>query len=375
MANTKRKISHTDYMHCYQYFKRAIQTGRIFTNTEHSLISDKAKHEFSLLICQDNDNSCLQALQNWIDQFIDQKTWGRCYRAANQKRYLDEHQNRTINISDNAHGKLKTYAQSYNLSLSQAIINLIDNDIVSNSKEPYQLTLDACADYRGITSDALLEKLINSERRSIEYDKERAEELLKKTDKESKLYKINDRKISKLFKTHLDHLSRIYDPRDIYSDVTDFLEVIVKDSIISGEVDKDKIVHSESIKVMRSNYFDYASTIASFVASITGTLDVFLTRQLFKTEHNMVFVGMPINLEVAVRLYKIMVRQAGAEKSDFLKTLSKRMKAKNRSSRASDHMDNWASPFDCLCRDDELYTDNSYNLLCQYKDHTWPSRL
>ena len=74
-------------------------------------------------------------------------------------------------------------------------------------------------------------------------------------------------------------------------------------------------------------------------------------------------------------LPKIMIRQAGSEKSDFLKTLNKRMKAKNRSSRASEHMSNWISPFDYLSRNDELYTDNSYDLLCQYKDEMWSSKF
>jgi len=371
MVNQKRKVSHTDYIHCYKYFARAIQTARFLSSDEYDSIRDHAKHHFLLLSCKENDSLAIQTLQNWIDQFIDHKTWSKCYRSANQKRYIEEHSSRTINLNNIAHSKLKSYALIHDLNLSEAIIHLIDEPIMFKSEKLVQDKLNTCAIYRNLSQAALIEKLVDTECKSIQYEKERIAEEIKKTTKETKIYKINNRTISKLFSTHLDHLNRLYDPRDIYSDVTDFLQILVNDKIISGDIEQDQIVHSESIKVMRSNYFDFSSTIASFVASVTGTMDVFLTRQAFKTEHSIVFVGMPTNLEVAIRLYKIMIRQAGSEKSNFLKTLSKRMKTKNRSSRASEYMSDWTSPFDCLSSDEELYTDNSYTILCQYKDEMW----
>ena len=178
MANKKRKVSHIDFLHCHQYFERAIQSGRFLDGGETDTIHNKAKQHFLDLPRQENDEQSIQALQNWIDQFVDNETWGKCYRSLNQRRYLDMHDSRTININEHTHVKLKSYAQKNNINLSDAITNLLDGCILSNKEEPNHKKLQACADYRQVSPETLLENLIDSECKSIEYAKVRAAEAL-----------------------------------------------------------------------------------------------------------------------------------------------------------------------------------------------------
>jgi hypothetical protein len=123
MSKQKRKVSLDDYVSCWNYFQRAIQNNRFMKNQD-NILRAKATHAFSELNADASDEESVQPLQLWIDNFVDSATWGRCYRALNQKKYLVENNHRTITISNEAYEALKIVSGQKNLSLSQAILDV-----------------------------------------------------------------------------------------------------------------------------------------------------------------------------------------------------------------------------------------------------------
>ena len=123
MPNKKRKVSLDDYAACYQYFHRAIQNNRFMKGEQHATVRASAIQSFGELKSNAPDEENVRLFQLWIDDFVDPSTWSRCYRALNQKKYLVEHNQRTITISNEAHNVLKNLSNKKNISFSQLIID------------------------------------------------------------------------------------------------------------------------------------------------------------------------------------------------------------------------------------------------------------
>ena len=121
MSNKKRTISRDDYTSCYQYFHRAIQNNRFLNNEQYDAIRVHAIHAFSELNSEANSEESVRLFQLWLDNFVDSTTWGRCYRALNQKKYLVKNQQRTITINNEAYKVLKKLAHQNKVGLSQII--------------------------------------------------------------------------------------------------------------------------------------------------------------------------------------------------------------------------------------------------------------
>ena len=178
-------------------------------------------------------------------------------------------------------------------------------------------------------------------------------------------------KFGKPFKEHFGDLNNCTDARDLVYYADEFFEAITQQNLISGKVIPTSILQSPPVKVARGAYLEFGGDIASFIASKAGTKDVFLTKGLFKVEHTCVFIGMPDNVEVSHRLFTFLFRQAKKAKSEFLQSLSKRIKPNNRSKRAKDYMYRWVSPFGYVSGSDELYQADSYDLLSDYSEKMW----
>tara|TARA_Y100000588_G_scaffold394932_1_gene518439 strand:- start:4117 stop:5367 length:1251 start_codon:yes stop_codon:yes gene_type:complete len=252
--------------------------------------------------------------------------------------------------------------------------NCRDNQLTPLSNQDYE-TLTECANYRNQSIEKQLKLLIDKEKQQIEFDKKRIEREKKEKARESaKTYNRRTAKIGKPFKKHFPSTGFLYHPMDLVHDSDDFIEELVESKVISGKVVAEKIVKSKLFKITRSAYFSFGMEIAHFVGSKDGTKHVFLTGGLFRVEHHCAFVGMPDNVEVSVRLYSFLMSQAKKAKTDFLRTLSKRMKSSNKSKRAKDYMLDWVQAFGGICGYDELYDNDSYELLCQFSSEQWDTK-
>ena len=252
--------------------------------------------------------------------------------------------------------------------------NCSDNQLTPLSNQDYE-TLTECANYRNQSIEQQLKLLINKEKQQIEFDKKRIEREKKEKAREAaETYDRRTAKIGKPFKKHFPGTGYLHHSMDLVHDTDDFIEELVESKVISGKVVAEQIVKSKLFKITRSTYFSFGMEIAHFVGSKAGTKHVFLTGGLFRVEHHCAFVGMPDNVEVSVRLYSFLMSQAKKAKTDFLKTLSKRMKSSNRSKRAKDYMFDWVQAFGGICGYDELYDNDSYELLCQFSSEQWDTR-
>ena len=120
MANKKRNVSRDDYIACYHYFERAIQNNRFMSDETNNSVRVQAVQAFAELKSTAEDEETVHLFQLWLDEFVDSKTFSRCYRALNQKKYLRENTLRTITISDEAYSALKDLAHQNHVSLSVA---------------------------------------------------------------------------------------------------------------------------------------------------------------------------------------------------------------------------------------------------------------
>ncbi|CAM4489503.1 MAG: hypothetical protein LEGION0403_FIIPPAGN_02505 [Legionella sp.] len=126
MANKKRTLSAQDVLPCHAYFQRAIQNQQ-FRNDLQEASRTQAIDEFLKINIDAIDEETITRLQTWIDAFVDATTWRLCYRALNQKKYLAKNKPKNLSISNEAYAALKQYARQQNMSLSEAIIQLLEN--------------------------------------------------------------------------------------------------------------------------------------------------------------------------------------------------------------------------------------------------------
>src|SRR5260370_26089475 len=77
------KIIKNDFIGVYLYFKRSIDTGRF--DTDYSVLME-AENALSATMLQSGTEKRHQALQNWVDQYVNTKQWGSCLKALCQQK-------------------------------------------------------------------------------------------------------------------------------------------------------------------------------------------------------------------------------------------------------------------------------------------------
>lgn len=135
MANKKRKVSLDDFLMCHGYFFRAIREPGFMNQEGEGALRNQVIEQFSEIPTHEVNENSIHALQLWIDRFIDAKTWGRCYRALNQKKYLSKSNLMTLQINKDTYQSLKSFATENKLNYSQAIAELLmvaNEPIISN---------------------------------------------------------------------------------------------------------------------------------------------------------------------------------------------------------------------------------------------------
>lgn len=281
VPNKKRKVSSNDCLQCYDYFKRAIIENRLFSEkTDHR--HQSAVKDFWMININGEISDCIESLQAWINLYVDEVAWKKCYRAINQKNYTAKRNTKSVVISVDAYQVLQELNDKTNKSFSELIISLKDspnmnaNDnnsammiakhsdnvvylnsgntgesLLPLSNQDYE-ALEECANYRNQSIEQQVSSLINQEKRHIEYDKQRIEQEKKEKAREvAKIYDKRTAKIGKPFKKHFPSNGYLHYPMDLAYDADDFIEELVKSSLISGKVVAQEVVKSKLIKITR----------------------------------------------------------------------------------------------------------------------------
>lgn len=183
-------------------------------------------------------------------------------------------------------------------------------------KPDTQQKIFALANKAGISPDEVLNTLTSDEiernrllKISDELDKERT---TKETAPSQKIAKICNKHLSKL-----DHESESFAIRKTIENLhTDLL----RQKIVSVNTRDGCIVESPRLKTSRVDYYWYAGVLAKRTAMWFGTLDVYLWDELLHPLSEIVFIGMPANVEICyqvfLHLYQLFKKAKASYKKD-----------------------------------------------------------
>ena len=182
-------------------------------------------------------------------------------------------------------------------------------------KPDTQQKIFALANKAGISQDEVLNILT-----SDEIERNRLLKISDELDKEGSKETAPSQKITKICKKHLlvlDHESESYAIRktieNLYTD-------LLRQKIISVNTKKGCIVESQRLKTSRTNYYWYAGVLAKRIAMWFGTLDIYLWHELLHPLSEVVFIGMPTNVEICyqvfLHLYQLFKKAKASYKKD-----------------------------------------------------------
>lgn len=174
----------------------------------------------------------------------------------------------------------------------------IQNNVVSLINSETQQKLINCASEAGVSPDALLNTLIDDEierQRLLTISAEIAEESSEETAPTQKIAKICNQHLSTL-----DHESESFAIRTaiekLYND-------LLQQNLIFVNAREGSIIECKRLETSRVAYYWYAGILAKHTSLWFGTLYVYLFHDLLHPYSELVFVGMPANVEVSYQVF------------------------------------------------------------------------
>ena len=167
----------------------------------------------------------------------------------------------------------------------------------------------------GVSPDAFLNILLNDEierQRLLGISAEIAQEESQQT--------VPSQKIAKICQKHLSVLDYESESSAMRKAVENLYNDLLQYNLLSVNSREGQIVESERLKTSRVAYYWYAGILSKRISMWFGTHDVYLFHDLIYPMSEVVFVGMPTNVEVCYQvfthLYKLFKKAKTAYKSD-----------------------------------------------------------
>lgn len=228
-------------------------------------------------------------------------------------------------------------------------------------KTDTQQKIIAFANKIEISPDALLNTLINDEierHRLLEISDELAKERSKKT--------APSQKITKICKEHLSILDHESESFDIRKAIEKLHADLLRQKIISVNAREGCIVESQRFETSRVAYYWYAGVLAKRIAMWFGTLDVYLWHEMLNPFSEVLFVGMPANVEVCYQVFLHLYQLFEKAKAAYRKNAGNWGSKKEMEDEASRHMYKFVQELDHT----QAYIENDdYNkVLYDYAD-------
>ena len=362
MANIKRKVSASDYIQCYAYFERAIQNKRFLKGHEQDAVREHAINAFLIIPKEPANTLAVQSLQNWIDQYVDYKTWGKCYRAINQKKHIGLQGKVTINLSMHAHAALKSYAEDNKLTLSDAIIHLVENaNSLDNLVEDYTddtLESNQASDFFEALNLSLAGNNVTSLFRNGIPDSYLKDDLFRQQTKpcrppdfkQNDSYKVYRKRILNLtiknpddillsyFEKHVEKPLSYFICADNLHDFGDGLitlrQELLDNNLLFKEIDQHDFAISQTIALPSRAMAGYGDDLIFLIGEIMGCSTPDITSG--KKELT-VFAGHRNNVQIAYKTFNYMNAFLQEEYDLFVNKVHKNTKQKNRYKKAGWH--------------------------------------
>lgn len=395
MSKQKRKVSLDDYLPCYHYFQRAIQTNRFMKNKDNNLRTE-ATHAFSELKNDSPNDESVQMLQLWIDSFVDSASWGRCYRALNQKKYLEANNHRTITISNEAYEALKIVSDQKNLSLSHAIMDvcvLAEKFMGDLSNKPFEANtvssinikpprmnptsnLNSPATEKSCNVISLFgEECFESLDDEWEDEHERYDDIeeVREWPRKPENYDFRKNESYKKYRKYIERLT-IKTPDENLLDyfsktINDYLteenchqigqqllsirqELLAK-GLFSIEFNADSCAITKGFNVLDMSMNGYADELIYLLGYIFGCTTESITAG---NRRPLVFVGHPNHIQIAYKTYHYLDAFLKDEEEQFVASCHKNTKRKNRRTKAKWHASKLVGTMlNSIIDDDETY--------------------
>jgi hypothetical protein len=154
-----------------------------------------------------------------------------------------------------------------------------------------------------ISADTLLDRLI-----SDEIERYRLLMVHGVTDKENQKNSVPSQKIANICKKYLSDIDPESEGYAIRTAIENLYEDLLKQKIIFVNTREGDIVESKRLKTSRVDYYWYGGSLAKRIAMCFGTEDVYLWHELFYPYSEVLFVGMPTNVEVCYQLFYYLYR-------------------------------------------------------------------
>lgn len=220
------------------------------------------------------------------------------------------------------------------------------------------------ANSSGISVDTLLDLLIDDE-----IERQRLLKIHDDHKEDDSRGTVPSQKITKICKKYLSVLEPSSESFEIRKAIENLYKDLLQQKLIFVNTRKGEIVESKRLKTSRAAYYWFAGILAKNTGLCFGTLDVYLWHDMLYPISEVVFIGMPSNVEVSyqvfLHLYQLFMRIQASYKSYASSYGSKSQKEEE----ANRYMYEFAQELNHI----DAYIDNdNYNkLLYEYADQKY----
>jgi hypothetical protein len=173
-----------------------------------------------------------------------------------------------------------------------------NKNLIDLLKADTQQKILAFTNKEGISPDALLSTLIDDE-----IERHRLLKISDELDKEGSKETAPSQKITKICKKHLLELNYESESSIIRKTIGSLYVDLLRQKIISVNTREGYIVESRRLETSRIAYYWYAGVLAKHTAMWFGALEVYLWHELLHPYSEVLFVGMPANVEVCYQVF------------------------------------------------------------------------
>jgi hypothetical protein len=171
-----------------------------------------------------------------------------------------------------------------------------ENTIILKSEA--QEKIITLANNSGISTDALLNMLIDDE-----IERQRLLKISDDTQKEDSKLAVPSQQITKICKKHLSALDCDSENIDIRQAIENLYIDLLQQKLLFVNSREGCIAESKVLKTSRVAYYWFAGILAKNTGLCFGTLEVYLWHNLLHPFSEIVFIGMPTNVEVSYQVF------------------------------------------------------------------------
>lgn len=216
----------------------------------------------------------------------------------------------------------------------------MNNNIVS-LKSDIQQKAEELANTMGISFDTLFATLVNDE-----IERQRLLEISDKLDKEKSTETVPSQKIAKICKKHLSILNHNSESYTIRESIENLYQDLLHQKLLFVNTREGCIVESKRLKTAHVDYYWYAGVLAKRISMWFGTLDIYLWHEMFHPFSEVLFVGMPTNVEVCYQVFLHLYQLFKKTKATYKKNAGNWGTKKEMGDEANNYMSKFAQELD-----------------------------